>query len=108
MLTTSCSTCHEQTPDLLASKREPSEPAAGARLRRPRAVGPARLCPTVDIVGHRLVHCVMLCFVAVSDVSTIVERAFYPSPSKIPAVRGAAVRAARNCSSRKSKEAKCR
>ena len=104
MLGTSCSGCNDTTPDYPATKREGSEPAAAPGLRRPRAVGHARLCPVIDIVGHRPVHCIVWCRVVFGDVSPIVERAFYPLPDKTPATRGAAVPAARNCTTRKSKE----
>lgn len=104
MLVTSCSACSNIPPESLARKRESSEPAAAPRLRRLGVARPARLCPTVDIVRHRPVHCIVWCRVVFGDVSPIVERAFYPLPDKTPATRGAAVPAARNCTTRKSKE----
>jgi len=101
----SCSTWIKGCPVLGALKRESSEPAAGLGLRVAGGRGSARLCPIMKIVRHRHSTAVVSCFVTFRRRLSIVERAFYPSPSKILAERRGAGPAARNRSSWKSKEA---
>jgi hypothetical protein len=101
----SCSTWIEEHSVPQALKRETSEPAAILELRVVGGRGAARLCPINKIVRHRHSIAVVSCSVLFRLGLSIVERAFYPSPSKILAERRGAGPAVRNRSSWKSKEA---